>query len=91
MKIEQTKNVEVKKPVFVKEVGYHVPVFRLNEPAAKQWNEIAEEKNTEMFIEVHDRLPEDYHEVLNWVRTIGSGNEENHSAENTMAFNNEIN
>jgi hypothetical protein len=83
---DRVKNVKFTEFTYCKEVDADLPVFTLTEPTAEEWNKRARKQNTKMFIEIHNRHPEDYDEVLSWVYAFISEYKENHSAENTTAF-----
>lgn len=76
------KNIEFVDIADVKDLGF-IPVFKITDLPAAEWNERAQAQNIKMFVGIFKRQPKDYSEVQAW---IYSRNEENHSAGNTMAF-----
>ncbi|WP_042375322.1 hypothetical protein [Neobacillus jeddahensis] len=63
-------NVEFNGTLYSKEVEAELPVFTLCETSTEKWIESARRQNTKMFIEAHNRKPENYEEVLKRVYSL---------------------
>jgi hypothetical protein len=61
------KNVEFTEFQYCEEVKAELPVFTLTDIPADEWNRRARINNTKMFVQIHERLPVNYEEVLTWV------------------------
>lgn len=64
------KNVEFTGTMYSKGVGAELPVFTLNEPTMEEWNEKARIQNTKSFIKIHNRQPDNYEEVLEYLWSL---------------------
>lgn len=82
--LTKSKNIEFKEVVFNEDLKSDVEVFQLKEPSHDEWNKKARKQNIKMFIEINNRIPKDYNEVLTWI--YSPEKEENHIAANDMAF-----
>jgi hypothetical protein len=61
------KNMEFTEFQYVEEVEAELPVFTLTDIPVDEWNRRARINNTKMFVQIHERLPVNYEEVLTWV------------------------
>jgi len=60
------KNVEYMGDTYFEEVGAELPVFKLVDIPAEEWNVKALKLNTKTFIEIFNRQPKDDEEVMRW-------------------------
>jgi hypothetical protein len=72
--------------IYLDIVGREVPVFTIVEPSVEEWNRKARVQNTKLFVEIHERQPENYDEVLCWVCSIGAEQKENQPTANELAI-----
>jgi hypothetical protein len=77
------KNVDFEEYAYCEEIQFGVPVFKMKEPSVEEWNRRSRIQNTKMFIQINNRLPKDYQEVLTW---IYGGYEKSHAAANNVTF-----
>jgi hypothetical protein len=85
------KNVEFTEFQYIEEVGAELPVFTLTDIPADEWNRRARINNTKMFVQIHERQPVNYIEVLAWVYSLLNDEdvpekEKSHRAANTVTL-----
>lgn len=84
--LSKAKNVEFLGVKNIEEVGADLSTFILIEPTPSEWNFKAKKKNTLLFVEIHERQPKNYEEVLQWAYSVGLKHKENQIAGNDLAF-----
>jgi hypothetical protein len=83
---DSAKNVEFKKLAYYEKLDAELATFTLADIPTKEWNRRAERTNTKMFVEVHNRQPKNYDEVLSWVWSLISEQKENQPTVNELEF-----